>query len=183
MDFKVSDLYYNCDLEWRSRSSKLKSKWRFIDLNHIYYFKEICWYMSEHKPMLLSGFFFKQNNISRFLSLNNDQTTSNKYEGHLTNKFQHKTKFHPNWLKTLWAKVLAFLHSCDLDWRSRSLRLKSKCISPLYLTSYLVWTKSVHTCSNACQCFCGGFFWGGGGSSQLKSSYFLCFTKSHSKAP
>ena len=40
--------------------------------------------------------------------------------------------------------VFALWNTCDLGWRSTSLRLYSKCRVYWYLLSYHVWSKSVH---------------------------------------
>ena len=48
-------------------------------------------------------------------------------------------------------EVFAFLHFCDLESRSRSIRQVSKCGVQLYLSLKQVWIKLIGKCPNACQ--------------------------------
>ena len=54
--------------------------------------------------------------------------------------------------ETIGAQVLAFLHFCELESRSRSIRLVSKCRIQQNLLSHQVWIKSVYQHPNAYKC-------------------------------
>ena len=55
--------------------------------------------------------------------------------------------------ETFWHRRFAFVHSCDLEWRSRLLRQISTSRVHKYLPLYQVWTKSLSQSLNACQHF------------------------------
>ena len=115
-------------------------------------------WMPAYLKVVVAGFFLRnQNHGSSVLSFNCVHHGWEKISKiHHTNKPQQYSKFHSNRLKTLWdnwCRSFAFLHSCDLESRSKSFRLISKCRIQQYLSSLNhVWTKLVHKHQNACQC-------------------------------